>query len=255
MFRTVLAATAAATLASQASAFEFKGGDFSLMYENYDVPFIGISIDGTAASGRVDFGFTPNFGTQINLTYGQLDAGGTSVDRVIFGLHPYYDFGNGTQVGAFLQRSTLSVDGAPGDIDVDYYGIEGKIMPTDRFSVQGYIGAGQVSGLGTDLDSQTIGMEVAYSFTPQFAGRFAADFDKIDQFGTTLQIDSYTLGLDYTFDMSVPVKVSLEYGSMSFVTTSIDRAALKVTIPFGGQNNSAPLFNDRGVLGRFAPTF
>lgn len=244
-------AAAAVLIATQASAFDHKRTELSLGYESYSIG--NLDFDGPYAHLRSDFGFSPTFGMQVNLSHGQLSYQNTDIDRTTLGLHPYYEFGNSNRAGFFLQQTNASLDGGGGgalDYDTLYYGVEGMMNPAPNVAIQAYLGAGDLNLGPTNYNIQTVGLRVDYGFTPQFAGHFAADFDSIDTGSGDYSLDSYTLGVDYYLSGRVPMIITAEAGRHSFGGETLDRWGLSLTIPFGGgtDSSSRKLYQNRGVL-------
>ena len=234
--------------ATQVAAFDHNRTEVSLAYQ--DTSYFTSSFHGMDAQVKSDFGLSPAMGAQVDLGYSETSLGTSDFTRTTLGLHVYAELANDVRAGGFVQQTTFDYGFGPGEVTATYYGVEGMITPLPNLSIEAYYGMGQYD-LGTTFDMTTFGTQISYGFTPNLAMRLSSDFDTIDTGLYDYAQSSYAIGADYYMNGSFPMIFSAEIGQVGS-NVSMDRAAIKLTIPFGGGNdsNARKLFGTRGAIAK-----
>ena len=164
---TFLAATASVVLpfcVTTAIAGEFTGGSVGLGYSAFTED-AGGTIDKTALSGSLEYGFDRNAAVQGDLALSKL--GGSDNEAVNVTLHGIFHLDEKTSFGGFIAREEVDSEG------LTLYGLEAG-HDAGQFEGETYIAYGE----SNDEDTVLFGLSGLYNVNDAFG--FGAKYDRID---------------------------------------------------------------------------
>lgn len=229
-----------------AAAFELKYSDITISYSKADSAVISPTF--TALDGNLDVELGGNFGAQVSLGYGKVDAPGFSFDRKSLALHPYFDISSQFRVGAYYDYRQFTA--AASENSVVYYGIEGRYLAQNGLRIDAYYGDGRVKSTG--LSRPNMGLSVSYETTNGLAFGAYVDHEEAPTFG---KLTAYGLSASYGFAIGqngAPVTITGRVGRLDNFAGApdFDTVDLFVSIPIGKASKGASrdMYRFRGLF-------
>ncbi len=216
-----LTLTAALALgATTAQAVEVTGGSVGLSYSAFaeDTDFDRLGLEGS-----VEFGFTRNYGVQLDAGYS--DFGISGADTHSLGLHGIYHLDEATSFGAFYTEEDIE------GLDLDIYGFEVG-HEANAWNFEAYIGHGEV----LDADGNMLGFKARHELANEMG--LTGSYDRVDSSG--IEVSRVAVRLDR--DVAERTNLFVEVGS-----GKAEGMGGSISEPFVGLGGTINFGADRGA--------
>jgi hypothetical protein len=223
---------AVGTMATPAVALEVSGGDVNLKYSTFIQKIFDTRLDAFSIDGAIELGFNKNFAAQLDLAYYSFGATDTNGNNAV--LHGIYHLNDDASFGAFYGQDDFE------GFDTDFYGIEAG-YEKGRFEVEGYISAGEESG----IDGTVYGVYGAYDITNGFD--LTGALEKAD-FDGGVSLARYEIGVRYNAAPSTAFTATIGSANGDVLGASGSESFVTVGAEFTIGAERGATFGRRGLL-------
>jgi len=225
----VLALVGAALCVSHtAHAVEVTGGSVGLSFSGFTDD---LDVNRLALEGSVEFGWTRNWASQLDLTFNQFGSSGA--DTRSLGVHTIYHLNDATSFGLFY-----TIEDGDGD-DVDIVGLEAG-HELGNWDVEGFFGKADSAGAGS---ANMLGVMGRTELKNGYG--FAAEYQSVDVGGIDVERLSVSVDRDLNDSTNLFVEVGTARVRVGGVSGSEPFIGFGGTYRFGADRGAT--FNARNV--------